>query len=65
MFNYSSLIQDGWVSCAGLNDRLSNVSHCTLTKDSIPAGLFKPFKMDARMPSGVCSLHVKQYPFYA
>jgi len=54
-------------SCAGLNaaSSLSNVSHRTLTKDSIHAGFFNPLKMNARMPSVVCWLSVRQYPFYA
>ena len=66
MFNYSWLIRDGCVSCVDLNARttLPYVRHPTLPKDFIYAGFFNPFKMEAKIPSGVCWL-VRQYPFYA
>ena len=67
MFSYSQLIQDGWVSGAGLNgaSSLSIVSHRTLTKDSTHAGFFNPFKLDAGMSSNVCWLSVRKYPLCA
>ena len=52
---------------SGLNTgpTLSNVNHHTTPKDSIYASFFNPFKMDAKMPSGVSWLYIRQYPSYA